>query len=243
MSNKAISFLAAALLCIIPVKAEAQSLWTSVEADYKLTKKWGLSAEGEYRTQDNFSNTERWAATISAEYKAWSHLKIAGGYTYIYQHCPNETTKKGNIIPQYWQPKHRAFFSLSGSYKWHNIEFSLRERYQYTYRPNQYVTKYDDDRITRKTDEIIKTKNQHVMRSRIQVEYDKKKCKFTPYASCELYNSFTDGFRTEKTRWTIGSSYKIDKKNSVDLYYRYNDENDDDNEGGHVIGIGYKFKL
>ena len=89
----------------------------------------------------------------------------------------------------------------------------------------------------------MEAKHKHVLRSRLEVEYNIAKSKFTPYVSCELYNSLSDRFAVEKTRWTIGSSYKINKKNSVSLYYRYIANGDEDEEGGHVIGVGYKFKL
>ena len=47
--------------------------------------------------------------------------------------------------------------------------------------------------------------------------------------------------KLEETRWTAGLSYKIDRKNSVELYYRFIDEVEKiDN---HVIGVGYKLKL
>ena len=58
-----------------------------------------------------------------------------------------------------------------------------------------------------------------------------------------MYNSFNDNFGIEKIRYTVGTSYKINKKNSIDLYYRYIANGDEDEEGGHIIGVGYKFKL
>lgn len=49
----------------------------------------------------------------------------------------------------------------------------------------------------------------------------------------------------EKTRLTAGTSYRFNKKNSVSLFYRYIDisGDDDDGRGGHIIGVGYQFKL
>lgn len=47
----------------------------------------------------------------------------------------------------------------------------------------------------------------------------------------------------KKTRWTVGTEYKINKKHSFDLYYRYQDHEDDDETNGHVLGVGYKFKF
>lgn len=223
---------------------QAQSIWASAEASAKITKAFGVYVEAEYRTHDKVSSTERWAGTLGLEYKALPYLKLSGGYAYIHQHTLKEVTKKGNIIPPYWQPRHRAFFALTGSIDWNRFSFSLRERYQYTYRTGQSVPKFDSDGVTPKSPEVITSKGKHILRSRLEVEYKIKKSKFTPYISYEIYNSLTDGFAVDKSRYTIGSSYKINKKHSVSLYYRYQDSADEDDEdSGHIIGVGYKFKL
>ena len=230
-------------LCAVTPVLKAQSLWTSAEVRVKAPKTLNGFVEAEFRTHDGISSAERWAGTVGLDYKLFSFLKATAGYTYIHQQTVTETTKKGNIIPSYWQPKHRASFALTGSVDWKRFSFSLRERYQYTYRTGQSVPKFDSDGITPKDDEIVEAKHKHVLRSRLEVEYNIAKSKFTPYVSCELYNSLSDSFAVEKTRWTIGSSYKINKKNSVSLYYRYIANGDEDEEGGHVIGVGYKFNL
>lgn len=221
----------------------AQSLWTSAEMKLKVARGLNAFVEGEYRTHDGLSSTERWAGTVGLDYKALPFLKLTGGYVYIHQHTELEITKKGNIIPSYWQPKHRTFFAVTGSFRWNRLIFSLRERYQYTYRTEQYVPKFDDDGVTPKDDELVEAKSKHILRSRLEVEWDIKKSKFTPFASYELYNSLTEGFAHDKSRYTVGTDYKFDKKHAVNFFYRYIDTADDDESAGHILGIGYKFKL
>lgn len=242
MKFKIISVIAA--LCLAMPVVKAQSLWTSAEMKMKVTKGMNVFVEGEYRTHDGMSSTERWSGTVGLDYKVFRYLKLTAGYSYIHQHTETEVTKKGNIIPPYWQPKHRGIFALTGSYDWNNFSFSLRERYQYTYRTEQYVPKFDSDGVTPKSDELVEAKHKHVLRSKFEVEYKiSKKCKFTPYVSAELYNLLSDGFAKEKMRYTVGTAYKINKKHSLDVFYRHIDATDDDEDGGHVIGVGYKFKL
>ena len=221
----------------------AQGLWTSAEMKVKVAGGLNAFVEGEYRTLDGLSGTERWAGTAGLDYKVWPFLKLTGGYTYIHQHTEREITKKGNIIPSYWQPKHRAFLAVTGSYKWKRLTFSLRERYQYTYRTEQYVPKFDDDGVTPKDDEWVEAKGKHILRSRFELEYNIKNSRFTPFASYELYNSLTDGFAVDKSRYTAGTDYRFNKRHSVNLFYRYINRTDDDEAAGHIIGIGYKFKL
>lgn len=218
-------------------------VWTSAEIRKKIFPGFDASIEGEFRTRDGLKTVDRWAATASLAYRIFPFLKADVGYSYLYNHRGDETTKKGNYIPAYWSPRHRFTVSLTGSYKWKRFEFSLRERFQLTRRTALSVDKYDGDDGSQMDDEEISAKTKSVLRSRMQVEWDLKKSPFTPYVSCELYHSITDGWAIDKTRWTIGTDYKLNKKNSFDLFYRYQDKSDDDEVNGHVLGIGYKLKF
>ena len=176
-------------------------------------------------------------------YRITSFLKADGGYTFINSHRPGEMTKKGNYVSDYWSPRHRMYLSLTGKLNWQHFEFSLRERYQYTYRTSRFVSKYDGDDGSQKADEEITGKGKNVLRSRLQAEWNIKKSRFAPYASCELYHSMSDSWALDKTRWTLGTGYKINKKNSLDFFYRYQNHADDDETNGHVVGAGYTFKF
>lgn len=136
-------------------------VWTSIEGSTKINKQLELSLEGEYRTQDNSSLTERIATGISLSYKNKKvpFLKADVGYSVMSMHGLGETTIKyrtdddgnyelddeGNFIPKhmnvdapYWYTRHRATASLTGSVKWGRFKFSLRERYQFTHRMRSY---------------------------------------------------------------------------------------------------------
>lgn len=221
---KKIYFVVLLALCGMGV-ANAQSIWASAEASKKIVG--GLSGFGvlEYRTHAGASSTERWAGTLGLEYKVCDYLKATAAYVYIHSH----TEAKGDT-PSYWLPKHRGYVALTGSYSWNNFSFSLRERYQDTYSTEKVLP-----------NKVLEGKHKHTLRSRLEVKYSIPKVNLTPYAQCELHNFLTDGMKLEETRWTAGISYKLDKKNSIELYYRFIDEVEKiDN---HVIGIGYKLKL
>lgn len=49
--------------------------------------------------------------------------------------------------------------------------------------------------------------------------------------------------RTDKKRVAVGSDYKLNKRHSLSAFYRYVNTADEDGSNGHVIGVGYKFKL
>ena len=148
-----------------------------------------------------------------------------------------------NWRPSYWGIRHRVHASLTGTYKFqNNLRLSLRERWQYTYRPEKTVTRWDFDNSTWE-DKVRSGKGKNQLRSRLQLEYDKKKALLTPYASVELYNSWA----IEKIRYTVGTDINMTKSHTFNVFYRYqNMKNVDDDvydPDMHYIGVGYKFKF
>ena len=81
------------------------------------------------------------------------------------------------------------------------------------------------------------------LRSRVNVKYDIPNCKVNPFASVELYSRLDKWKGCDKLRYRIGASYKINKDNSISLYYLYQDANDDDEPKGHAIGLEYSIDL
>ena len=59
----------------------------------------------------------------------------------------------------------------------------------------------------------------------------------------ELYTRLDEWRGCDKVRYRIGGSYKINKKNSISLYYLYQDVNDIDEPDGHAIGVEYSIDL
>lgn len=234
-------FVAAMALALSVATVNAQSLWTSAEIKGGIAKNVKAFAEIENRTTDGIDGTQRWSGRVGLDYKPLKWLKLGADYTFIYQHEDSRTTKKGNIIDSYWQPRHRLGLSATGSIDCGDFTFSLRERYQYTYKAEKTVAKYDGDSGSRKDDEVIESENKNTLRSRLGVEYNIRKCPVTPFASVELYNDLSDAFATDKTRYTVGAEWKISKSHSLELFYRYINAHDDDDL--NVIGLGYKFSL
>ena len=235
------------LFLSLPTMAQSDTesgLWTSAEVQKKLNKQWSLSAEAEYRLRENFGSTDRWTLSASASYKPLKWLKLDAGYKFLRVLNDDETSWKDNGVdpnkwtPAWWCTKHRLFASATGSLKAGRMDLSLRERWQYTYRPETTIDRYDidDDEWESKTKD---GKAQHVLRSRLQAEYDIPKCKIDPYASAECYHA-KGGL--QKIRYTAGADWKLSKQHVLEAFYRYIDSHDDD-PNLHVIGIGYKYKF
>lgn len=242
-------------------------IWTNINLSKQISKKWDAGFEGEMRTCDNVSAVSRWSGALFTSYRLNKYLKVGGDYNLLYRHTLADEkfstgfTDKGNYkettkyYPSYWQTSHRFGAYLTGSYKVGHFVFSLRERIQYTLRTGdslQYVkvkNVYDGTSASdglKKSETSIDSKDisgeKCQLRSRFKVEYSRKKCAFVPYASAELYNNLTDGFSAEKYRLTIGSEYKIDKKNRLELYYRFQRDMDDD-LNSNILGVGYSLKF
>ena len=200
MKQLKILFFTASLLTIHTLSAQ-DDLGSSLSAD--ITKRvipgLNLSLEEDFRLRDNLSEVDRFSTTLELSYKPWKFLKLGGAYNLInYNH---ET--KG------WEVRHRYYFFATGSYRINRFTVSLRERFQSTYRVG--------------VKETSKRANPKLyLRSRLEVEYDIRNCKFEPFASVELYNTLNDpqGNKMNKLKYTSGSKYKLNKRNSWQLYYR-----------------------
>ena len=230
----------------------------SVEADKKINKKLTVSLDAEMRTRDDVKTVDRWSAGLQVSYKLLSWLKASAGYSFLYDNNERISyyeegdgkVKRGVVnagdpkkCAQYWGTRHRFQVSLTGSHKLGKLELSLRERWQYTYRPEYTVDErwsFFDDEYDGE-EHTYRGKGKNVLRSRLQAEYKVKGFPGTPYAHVELFNAWN----LEKVRYTLGYDWKINKQHTVGLFYRYQTvNNDDDNEANrHLIGLSYHLKF
>ena len=240
-----------AFLAVMSLTAMAQTeggLIAGAEVEKKVNKQLSVGVEVEMRTRNNFKTMERWSLGVSASYKFNKWLKADAGYTLLNTNFREDISYKSsgaynNWRPSYWGIRHRVHASLTGTYKFqNNLRLSLRERWQYTSRPEKTVTRWDFDNAYWE-DKVRSGKGKNQLRSRLQVEYDKKKALLTPYASVELYNAWA----IEKIRYTVGTDINVTKNHTFNVFYRYqNMKNVDDGDYDpdmHYIGVGYKFKF
>ena len=222
------------------VAGSAQELWTSAYGEYAITKRLKAGVGIECRTSDGLSGVGRWSVGAELDYKLCKYLKAEVAYRFIYDHSGDEYDDD-EYIPSYWQPRQRVQVSLTGSYKVDRFTFSLREGYQYTYhRERTTVPSYDALNNEWTFDKVVNSKHKGYLRSRLEVEYNIRKSPFTPFVSCELYNNVS-GFALAKSRYTVGTDYKINKRNAVQLFYRYVDKRS--GADSNVIGVGYSYKF
>ena len=222
---------------------QAQAVWLDAGVSKSWQKKYSVGINAQYRTTDALNSTDRWAVGADFGWKPMKWLKVGADYSLIYQHRPERITNKGNIVESCWQPRHRVGVNVTGSVKFGFFTLSLRERWQYTRQQGVNARKHAPDGSD-KGWEYVRPKDRHVWRSRVKAEWGiRKKCPFTPYVSAEMYNSLNNGFSVTKMRYTGGCDYKINKHNSVGLYYRFVDSYEPGDRNLNVIGAEYTFKL
>lgn len=179
-----------------------------------------------------------------------------------------------NAESDYWRTKHRVFVDLTEKWKVGRFGFSLRERYQLTaYTPvsgvelkyrdeleaddlpgytkpyvGPYVDAYGDEYFYGLTDIKDKgAKTKHILRSRLAVDYNIRRCPVTPFASYELYNDLGDAFGIVRHRVSAGVDWNLtrDKRHALSLAYIYQHgaQEEAGNADLHVLSVGYKFSF
>lgn len=235
--------LSAAFL-LVPLCAMAQDFGLDINLGLKkkIIKGLNIAAEFELRTQDMSSEMERIDAGIDISYKPIDYFKFGIGYNFIDKYKLKHETSKGNIVDNYWSPRHRASAYITGIVPVDNFEISLREKYQFTHRSESSVKKWSSSG-TAKDNKVYEAKNDHVLRSRVLAQYNIEPVDLSPYFSIELYNDLTNSFAIDKLKLTAGMGYSPVKNHVFDLFYRYTAGIADPDDECHLLGIGYEFKF
>ena len=112
------------------------------------------------------------------------------------------------------------------------------------------LVEYDDDGdpesgdADKDSEKEKSSKTQHVLRSRLTFEIDKKGWAWTPYIYIESFNNLGEDFHFDKLRFSGGVEYALSKQHKLSLGYVFNHENDDDGDMNiHAISVGYRFKF
>lgn len=220
------------------------------EVEKKFARKFGFHWSEELRVKNTFGDIDKIYSDFGFSYKPLEWLKLNLNYTFISMY--HDGKKKTNY-KKYWDLRHRTSLAATFSYKtisgW---KFSLRERVLST-----FYTK-DDFHPDEKSDPAW------ALRSRVQAEYEFRHIPVTPYAYVEICNTLNapklaDGNYIDKVRTALGVEYKFDKRNSINVFYRfdYNFDKDiniknstgvlksivEETEYNHILSVSYKFKF
>lgn len=151
--------------------------------------------------------------TLSLSYRPIQYVKFDAGYTL--KILGNKDWTNVNK----WM-RHRVFFSVTGSYKYENWSFSLRER---------VLTEIRMGDIDQHTATSLYEKNRAdwQLRSRLGVSYHVLGKPVKPYAWVELINTLNANELSggqqyiSSVRAQVGTTWRLTQKNSLDFYYRF----------------------
>ncbi len=134
----------------------------SIEVEKKLAKRLSLGVEGNFRTQNDSEDPERWRVGVGLSYKFFQtadkkfSLKANAGFEYIWKYYPRDSTAKyddfnyddnGKLIGtpddywkgynedlSHWRNRYRAYTGVSGTYSpSKRWSFQLKETVQYNH--------------------------------------------------------------------------------------------------------------
>lgn len=166
----------------------------------------------------------------------------------------------------YWVSRHRWNVDVAGNYTFGRVTVSLRERYQYTYeckantdRTTSYLYysgAYDSDQggypyvgssegtgDNTTTSKTYDAESKNVLRSKLTVDYNIRRCPLDPFVEFETWNSLDNGLGVKKTRYSAGVNYKLNKQSEFELGYNIQHYANSDEKNLYAVSVGYSFKF
>lgn len=213
--NKIFLFIAIA----IPYLGHSQvvsdaKLWTGISIS-KAIDDFEFTFSEDVRFDENMTHVDKVFSELGVEYKIVKGLY--GGANYRFSRDNDYTSKNYNI-------RHRFDLSLTLKHKYENFRFSFRTKYQ--------------------TKNATPEENSPTFsRNKLAVKY-KLENDFTPFISYEFYYQFNEEKIINRTRLSLGSAYKINKKSALKFFYLFENRfNVKSLKHNHIYGISYSFEL
>ncbi|MBC5643106.1 DUF2490 domain-containing protein [Parabacteroides sp. BX2] len=211
------------LLCILffatalsPIAAmDGAGMAFKVSLSGKIYRRFSFLVEEDIRPQSDFRQAEWFLTTGEVNYTFNRYFKTGIAYMLLCRYKASE------------ELRNRYYVYASANYPVGNFTLSLRERFQSTY----------------------KTGGQHpknYLRSMLTLSYKIRKTGICPFAYAEVFNDtgYQGRMHADRIRLSAGSDYKINKQNSLQLYYRYHIFNVYDPVNyKHAIGLTYAHRF
>lgn len=195
-------------------------LWSSLGIEKKLGNKWKLSFEEEFRFTQDISRFDIYLSDLGVNYKLNKNFSLGANYRFY-----SNKDKDGDF-----NNAHRLSAKLNCGFKIERFKLDYRLQFQ----------NKDEDFFKGSSNAVYN------LRNRLTATYNIKGTKLEPYVQTELFSRFEKDEEAyfNKVRWTIGLNYSLSKKSDVNIFYRLNNElNQDFNKDTYIIGVGYTFSF
>ncbi len=180
---------------------------------------WKVDLESCLKLEKNASHIDEIDLGLNVFYSPLKFISLGAGYRLTADQNKNSI----------YECKHRFSFEVEYLEKIKRLSFEYRLRYQNA----------DDDYFMNNT--LNPAKN--ILRNRLQIKYNIRKSKLSPYMYTELYGQLgtPDPFAIT-VRSAFGGRYSLDKFGVVKMYFRIDRELNDENPFTlYTVGIGYNF--
>lgn len=209
------------LFCFTGLYAQEEvqdiQLWTGIQFNKDLPKRFSISAEYQLRLDNNVSSVKGsyFSAGVGCEIIK-KYLSAQFEYRYV-------TSTQND--------RHRFGFGLTGKYKYQKITFSDRLVYQ---REHEYFnSRYENGH-----------EPTNYLRNRFQVKYDLPK-RFALYVSVEPFIRFSNKFNNvDRVRSIVGADWEFVKNHTFTLFYLFQADVNVKKPGmGHAFGLNYTWDI
>ncbi len=219
MRNKLILLALLSLLGFSGFAQSEPSTWLELEFSKKIIKNLKVEFNPELRMFGGFE-MDTYILEGGLSYKLHKYLTLAGYYRY-----ENERNFREKRQIYEWEPASRFAFDAKSGFSVNRFDLSFRLRYT----NGADFDETTDDRAS-------------YFRYRAKIDYDIKGSKLAPFASVEVFHDLVlKDF--DKTRYTAGFGYPINKNNEISLFYRLQDYSEAEKESMDIIGLGYSLKF
>lgn len=219
MKNKIILLAIAVLFTFSGYTQSEPSTWVELEFSKKIIKNLKIEFNPELRLFGGFE-MDSYILEGGLSYKLHKYLTLAGYYRY-----ENEYNYREKRQIYEWEPASRLAFDAKSGFELKRFDFQFRLRYT-------NGTDFDET-----TDDKAS-----YFRYRAKIDYDIKGSKLAPFISVESFHDLLLK-DIDKTRYTGGLAYPINKSNELSLFYRLQDYSEADKESMDIIGVGYSLKF
>jgi hypothetical protein len=221
-------FLILLLSSALPALAQEEEdavLWTTINLEKKLNRRFSVQLTEEFRLRDNMGRLNLFYTDLALNWKTCNWLKTSLSYRWINKYSPEG----------FFSNRHRLSLDLIFRKKAGDFAFSYRHRLQAEVR--------DLGRS------INGNLPEWYSRNRFEIKYDAAN-RLQPYAFVELRYQLRNPRRQEsdgywhRNRYALGVQYEIDKRSNLGLYYLIQREiNVSKPQQLYVLGLEYNFQF
>jgi hypothetical protein len=219
--NKLKTLLIAVFTLLSFLKLSAQTndaqLWADLKLDYKLSSNASIYGQVGSRFSENISKIGMGFTELGADYELNKTWEIGASYRFY-------SSRKNEDL---YSNRHKFNLDLSFKKSFYLLSLKLRTRAQMSFKD---IYSSDDGKIP-----AFEWRNKFELKYKLT-----KKIKPFFYFECYLPLSNSEPFELTKTKYSLGIEYKINKRNSFEIYYLYQaQQHKNDPDRDFVTGISY----